>query len=187
MKRKLLDGVSEYPVTLTEAKAHLRVDGTDDDAYITALIAVAAESVQNYSGWQLMEATYEIALKEFPKEYIELVPVPYWEGLKVTYKNLSNQTVDITSDCDVDDYSIPARVYHKTGWPTDLYSLANNVFVEFKTGHEEAQLVPPQLKQAMLLQIAHLYEHREDVSDRQIYELPQASKWLMDQIRIYNF
>ena len=29
------------PVTLADAKAHLRVDGTDEDAYITGLIGVA--------------------------------------------------------------------------------------------------------------------------------------------------
>ena len=31
------------PVTLSEAKAHLRVDSTDDDAYIATLITAARE------------------------------------------------------------------------------------------------------------------------------------------------
>lgn len=187
MKRKLIDAPSSYAITLAEAKAHLHVDSTDDDSYITSLIAVATEAVQNYSGWQLIGGVYEIALDGFPEDYIDLMPVPYWEGLKVTYKNTAGSTIDITSSCTVDDYSSPPRVYHNSSWPTDIYDGANSVKVEFTAGYEEAQSVPAVLKQAMLLMIGHYYEHREDQSDRQTYELPQASKWLMDQLRIYNF
>lgn len=32
-------------LTLAEAKLHLRVDGPDDDSYITALVAVASEYI----------------------------------------------------------------------------------------------------------------------------------------------
>lgn len=34
-------------LTLDEAKQHLRVDGTDDDAYITSLVAAAEEYIVN--------------------------------------------------------------------------------------------------------------------------------------------
>ena len=42
----LVTGPETEPVSKEEAKAHLRVDGTDDDAYITALIVTARRHVE---------------------------------------------------------------------------------------------------------------------------------------------
>lgn len=40
-------------VTLEEAKTHLRVDGNDDDAYISTLIAAAESLVKTMTGKEL--------------------------------------------------------------------------------------------------------------------------------------
>jgi hypothetical protein len=37
-------------ITLAEAKTHIRVDGTDSDTEITAMIATAKAHVENYLG-----------------------------------------------------------------------------------------------------------------------------------------
>lgn len=45
-------------VSLTDAKAHLGVTGTDDDAVITGLIAMTSATVTSYVGRPLLTGTY---------------------------------------------------------------------------------------------------------------------------------
>lgn len=49
---------AEEPVTLAEAKAHLRVSGTDEDAYIDALVKAARGRAESLTRRQLITATY---------------------------------------------------------------------------------------------------------------------------------
>lgn len=46
----LIEAPTETPVSLAEAKAHCRVNGGDDDALITALIAAATQHVDGWTG-----------------------------------------------------------------------------------------------------------------------------------------
>jgi hypothetical protein len=43
------------PLTLSEAKTHLRVDGEDEDALISSLITASREVVENYTGYTVAE------------------------------------------------------------------------------------------------------------------------------------
>jgi uncharacterized phage protein (predicted DNA packaging) len=43
------------PLTLSEAKIHLRVDGEDEDALISSLITASREVVENYTGYTVDE------------------------------------------------------------------------------------------------------------------------------------
>ena len=45
---EIIEGPYGEPVTLTEAKAHCRVDDTDSDTYITALIQAAREHAEEF-------------------------------------------------------------------------------------------------------------------------------------------
>lgn len=47
------------PVTLAEAKLHLRADDTDSDTLISALITAAREVVERQTGYALAAASYE--------------------------------------------------------------------------------------------------------------------------------
>ena len=49
--------VSGTPVTLAEAKTHLNVTFTDDDAYITALIAQCIDSIEQYCALSILNKT----------------------------------------------------------------------------------------------------------------------------------
>lgn len=50
---------TDEPVTLAEAKLHLRADGDDSDTLITALITAAREVVERQTGYALAAASYE--------------------------------------------------------------------------------------------------------------------------------
>src|SRR5688572_769919 len=57
---------STSPVTLAEAKAHLRIDGADEDAVLNGILDAATEWVEDQTRQQLRPATLEYVLDQFP-------------------------------------------------------------------------------------------------------------------------
>ena len=63
------------PVTLAEAKAHLRIDDNDSDTLVSACITAAREVVERQTGYALAEAGYE-----WTPEGDRTTPLPVWPG-----------------------------------------------------------------------------------------------------------
>jgi len=63
---KLVTPPAVEPVTLDEAKAHLRLDSNEDDTYVSALIAAARERVELFLRRALITQTFEFTLDGFP-------------------------------------------------------------------------------------------------------------------------
>jgi SPP1 family predicted phage head-tail adaptor len=57
------------PVTLTEAKQHLRVDIDDDDTYIEALIVAARQYAEEYLDRALISQQLAVRMDTFPYEF----------------------------------------------------------------------------------------------------------------------
>ena len=66
MGLRLTVAPTSEPITRAEAKAFAKVDVTDDDSLIDALITAARQLVETEQNRQLMPATYELTLDEFP-------------------------------------------------------------------------------------------------------------------------
>ena len=62
------------PVTLAEAKAHLKIDTTDDDALITALIPAARARAEWHTGRALVTQGWTLWLDAWPD--IIAIPLP---------------------------------------------------------------------------------------------------------------
>ena len=59
------------PITLAQAKAHLRVEDTNDDTYITTLISVARSACENYLGYMLARnSAVNFYLDQFPNSSV---------------------------------------------------------------------------------------------------------------------
>src|SRR5690242_14642324 len=54
------------PVTLAEAKDHLRVDDTNSDSRITSRIKAARTAAENFMQRALVQRTYRLTLEGFP-------------------------------------------------------------------------------------------------------------------------
>lgn len=64
---KLLTPPSQPAVALVDAKAHMRVDITDDDALITALVAAAQEHIEDVTGVRMVTQQWRLYQDRFSR------------------------------------------------------------------------------------------------------------------------
>jgi len=74
MPMQLITPPAGEPVSLQEAKAHLRVDFDDDDGLIQALIAAARQAAETITNRQLMSARWKLVMDSFPGPSLMGVP-----------------------------------------------------------------------------------------------------------------
>lgn len=187
MSLKLITAPTAEPVTLTEAKAHLRVIGTDDDAYITTLIVAARQAAEHITGRALMPQTWELALNAFECE-MKLPKPPIASVTSVKYLDAAGtlQTLSAT-DYELNDYKEPAEIIRPflTIWPVTQQH-ENAVKIRYVAGYANAAAVPQEIKSWMLLRIGMLYENRESViAGVPIAELPFVDR-LLDASKVWG-
>ena len=192
---KVLDtAATSEPIALSEAKLFLKVDTSDDDALIGTIISSAREYVENFTGYQLLSATYTQYLDKFPNKNtaIELLMNPVSAVTHVKYYD-SNNTLQTwnTSNYDTDLKGKPARITlaNNATFPT-VYDRTNAVEIKFVAGYASTSATgfPKQLLNAMYLIIGHLYENRQDVIVGSIVsEMKKGADSILRQYRIFNF
>ena len=184
------------PLSLAEAKAHLRVDitFTDDDAYISALISAARDYAEGFQNRSLGPVTLAYYLDAFPRGrkrglngsrfYPTYLPIrlprtPIVTVTSVSYKTANGSTTIVpTSDYVVkaDGDIIPA--YGKI-WPVDELTTGDAVKVTYAAGYGIGA-VPPTTKQGMLLLLGNWYENRESVIiGKTVFKVPLAAEALL--------
>jgi len=153
------------PVSLDEARTHLRVDvvggAHPEDALIGGLISAAREHVEQNCRIVIAERPLMVAMDAFPSGSIDLGVWPVKSITAVRYEAFPNSYMALPSSYyALDQFAKPAKVKQLTDWPHSPGG-ENSVVVELVAGMAE---VPKTLKQAMLLLIGHWYENREAVN-----------------------
>lgn len=158
------------PVTLAEAKAHLRVDTADDDTYIGTLITAARQWCEEYLDRTLVNTQWTMRLDSFPYE-IELPRPPIASSGTVTAVTLTctlgdESTATLSSSAyRVDRHSTPGvvRQLRSGTWPANLDDY-NAVTVTWWAGYgASGSSVPAAIRHAMLMLIGFWYENRSSV------------------------
>ena len=62
---QVITPASTYPVSLTEAKSHLKVDTTADDTYITSIIKAATQLSEEYTNRFFIDTVIEQTCSDF--------------------------------------------------------------------------------------------------------------------------
>lgn len=198
MALRLITPPAIEPITLAEAKAHLRVDHSNDDTKINMLIRAARRHVDGpygFLGRALVTQTWELVIDKFPTNELKIPLPPLQSVTSIHYDDSAGvQQLLASTEYTVDDVSEPGWVVPvTTGWPTSLFEGINAVRVQFVAGYDATSDSPPDLagnipddiKAAMLLDIGNLYEHREEVIIGQTaVRLPSGAERLLRPYRV---
>lgn len=187
---------SDEPVTLAEARLHLRMDAgnTAEDDLISALIKAAREQAEHTLGRALLAQTWEVVLDEFPgtDDAIELPMPDVLSVVSIKYVDTSQleQTMD-QADYALDSAASPGWVAPAYGgqWPTDVLDSTNVVRVRFTCGYGAyAAQVPESIRRWMLLQVGAMYRAREAFAiGASVAELPgRFVAAMLDPHKVYR-
>lgn len=171
MSLKIITQPVTEPITLEEAKAHLRVTHAEEDACISTLIIIAREICEAKTLQALAPQTWRVTLDRFPSA-IELVMTPVTSILSIKYRDYNNDIQTLSpSSYRLDNsndftsaWALPADGYT---WPT-TYDSINAVELDYVAGYTAA---PASYKQWMLLTIGHFYRNRESASELNLQPL----------------
>jgi uncharacterized phiE125 gp8 family phage protein len=182
---------SGAPVTLEEAKAHLRVLHGSEDALITRFVSAATSHVELWIGRSLVTRTLLLKRDDFPRRG-GAIPLPYppvAAVASVTYKAV-----------DGSEQTLAAEAYHlvssrtsaelvpsgNSAWPAIAFGRLN-VTIEYTAGYGAAAAVPEDIRNAVLLLIEHFYSNRGAVADTSKVVVPMAVEALLGPHRTHGW
>jgi uncharacterized phiE125 gp8 family phage protein len=155
------------PVSLAEAKAHLRVTHADDDSYISTLIVSARRCVEMRTGLRLITQTWSQFMDCWPPGGIvelRLNPVSAVSDV-IVYGDTDTPAMIDPAHYFLDATSNPPRVVFRQGRnPSPPGQRAKGIEVRVTAGFGLPASVPQELKQAVLLLVADGFAHRGDDS-----------------------
>lgn len=170
------------PISLSEAKEHCRVDGTDDDTTLAIYIAAARDFAEKYTGLKLVSQTVTFSAPDFIVGKLPVAPV---QSIAIAYQDADDTTQSLAStvyDLSGANTLRPAiSLAESQSWPT-AYNAPEAVTATAVVGYSA---VPDAIKAALLLHIGNLFENREAVSEVGAAEVPHTTMALLENYRIF--
>lgn len=189
MRLILVTAPTVEPVTLAQARQHLRLDATGspavhpDDDLVTALIAAARTRIENETGRALVSQKWRLLLESFTvddkgRQRIELPKPPALEVTSVVYVDADGVEQAWGTESPNESWRLIGGdggllvPFYGVSWPATR-AQEDAVRIEFLAGYgAAADDVPAALRQALLLDVAHLYENRAAVEAGSKVETP---------------
>ena len=172
MTLTLLSPPAGEPVTLTEAKTHLRIDHGEEDALIAGVLVAATRAAEARAGLAFLSQQWRFALDAAPQTVaLPIAPCASIDAVSVIDADGAAQAVDPP----LYDAApgAPGRVRRKGIWPAPGPRL-DGVRIDFTAGYADAASVPAALKQAVMTLAAHFYETRSATREERFYTVPQS-------------
>ena len=192
------------PVSVSEVKQYLRVDGSSDDDLLTDMIVAARGMAEEYLRRSLITQTVKLTMDWFPRrengdwwdgvreiaiselsheeDYIKLPMAPIQSiSSIVTYSDGNQASTFSASNYRLD--AAGARVMLNDGqvWPSDLRA-RQAVEITYVAGYgDEASDVPAAIRQAIMQMVNSLYNSRGCDSG-----ISDSAKMLMRPYRIID-
>lgn len=186
MGLRIITQPTEEPVTVAEIKSHLRIDTSDDDLMLGAMITAAREECEHLLERALAPQTVQLLLDEFPDD-IPLPLPPLRSVVSVEYAATDGTTVTMPSEDYTTDLGLEPSwlllAADADDWP-ETDDVANAVTVTYQCGYTAAEC-PKAIKQWIMLRVGTLYAYREADSDKTPQPSPFADR-LIDRYRVVS-
>lgn len=209
MDNPVLETAPQNPAyTLADVKAHLRVAHTDDDDLITGLCDAAVAYIQEYTGRQLVTATWAWFLESFSNQQRAAVDdywfQPYPSGLKgaqiiqlpilpvsgitsIAYTDTAGNSQTLTENTDFVLDTVRGRIKPSAAlsmWPQVSSDVFNPIEIQFEAGYgADAGDVPVKITQALYMLVAYWYDNRENSTILQLNQVPDGFSELLIEYR----
>ena len=158
-------GPAVEPVTLQEAKAHLRLETDADDALVLTLIMTSRLHIEAALGLALVTQSWTYIRDRWPPGALALPlrPVQVVEAVRLIAADGTPHVLDPATYI-LDGQGLPPRLMPLTGaWPIPGRSV-QGIEIDVVAGFgAAADDVPAPIRQAVLMLVAHWYETREVV------------------------
>jgi uncharacterized phiE125 gp8 family phage protein len=188
MALKLITPPSVEPITLAEAKAHIKALTSDEDALIQIWITAARRRAETFTRRRFITQTWDYSRDCFPCWGMEIPNAPLQSVTSIKYVDDAGteQTLG-TSKYQVDANTDPGRITPAYGeaWPVTRDQM-NAVTIRFVCGYGLAAVVPEEIRSAILLMTAYLEQNRSE-ADNETFRLPSAPDHLLCPYRVIRF
>jgi len=162
------------PLTVAEAKAHLRIEQDAEDPKLEEAIEVAVDEIASPNGWlgrSIMPQTLRLTLDAYPPRvlYLPGPPVTEVKTIKVredddTFTTIYDadaptDTINLQSDLT----AVPPYIWpdDDIGWPGDIKYGPDSMQVEYIAGYATADDVPKVIQRWLLMRVGELYRDPE--------------------------
>lgn len=175
---ELETGPTESPVSLNEAKRHLKVEDTERDADITSLITAATERVESDTRRQLVTATWNLYYPQWAP--VLLLPKPPISS--VTFVKYVDQAGNLQT---WESSQYQANLHKEPGVIRPAYAKSYPVLrpqekavqIQMVAGYGAASAVPEYLKAAIKLIVEGLFYGHEKELEGTIENLLNRYRW----------
>jgi uncharacterized phiE125 gp8 family phage protein len=193
--RSIVTAPAALPVSVAEAKTHMRVTGTADDTIIALYLNAAIALAEQYLQRKLITQTWKMYLDLWPS----IINVHFGDLQSVThvkYFDIDDTEATYSSaSYYVDTVSIPGRILRKSGyaWPSVALRVDNPIEIQFITGYgDDSTDVPDDIRSAVLMLTAHFYENREmflvsSMSAVTVEAIPWSVEALLSPHRVWRW
>lgn len=149
-------------LTLTQAKAHLRVFHNEDDTYIRELVAAARDYISGprSTGYALCLQSWRLAMDEFPP-VIEIGLRPVQSITRITYRDHNDEVQELDPSAYWFDGDQRPAVIKLKGDAPRTSKAPGALKIEFVAGYADQAEIPADFIHAARVLVAHWMLHRE--------------------------
>jgi hypothetical protein len=175
---QLIKTATYFPITIDEAKRHLRVDEDFDldDDYISGLIQAGTKRAEQFCGKDISFTDNVLTLDDF-----------YGSSISYDEGNFYSLTSVIDTDTSTAFTAAKTRAYRNSFYIEFADTISGSpLVVTFKTGFNVGQC-PADIKQAILIKIGDLYDMERQNYTFSSYKDTGAFERLLDPHKILVF
>ena len=192
MKNQISSQPAVEPISLSEAKNHLRIDGSDEDTYLATIITAARRYCEQYCNRAFITQTWI----QYPTKFsngMKLSINPVQSVSSITYYDVdgNSQTLN-SSQYQVDLSDDICRVYEAVNvdFPDTQDEKINPITITYISGYGDASTdVPMDILHAIKLMISHFFQNREMINIGQglttQIPMPKVVKDLLNNYRLF--